>query len=443
MAKDKPSAGQSLQQTTSKTSQTTFKTGQTSLSLQLDEDEAMSDEDLFKDAEEGVVSMEPHPPAPPPSHHMTTAMGLNTHRIQVMKASFFGAGESERVKGGGWEVGRGSGRHVQVPLAGSKLGIAGRLLAGTSTVSQLPQSRVGMEQRLGRVQFRDTPSPIPYLPPDSIPSLSSHLLRHPTPLPTPTHSLLEFAGEDSMQTSTLAGDSSTSFLSRRSRRSHHPPPPVGLMQVHSSVLTTRRDLNTLVPPSESMVCGRSRMAADAGLFLGRSFRVGWGPNWTLSHSGSEIHSGSGMGPGSSACSIQVVVERLFPTPFMINAPPQIISVSSLEKFINSQVLHFAASFLYSHFLSPTWLPSWNTVKLSLIPILLFPGASPARAQLYSVPLTPSLVTSQPVVMETCSHRGRCSCSGVSPSRSGQSSTELMRVSRGSRAHLWQCYPSSH
>lgn len=330
MANDKPSAcQQQTRQTTSQTRQTTFQTrqttlqtGQTRMSLQLDNDETMSDEEFFEDAEEGVVPMEPHPPAPPPSHHMTSAMGLNTHRIQVMKASFFGAGDGERRREGGWERGR-----VQPPLT---RGRTGGLLA-----SQLSQTRVGMEQRLGRVQFRDTPSPIPHLPPDSTPSLSFHHLRsHPTPVPTPSHSLLEFAGEDgghSMQASTLANDLSTSRMSGHSGRGHHTP-LLGLMQVQSSVLNARSDLNTLVPVSDSMVRGRSRMVADAGLFLGRSFRVGWGPNWTLAHSGSEIHAGSSTGQGTSNFSIHVVIEKVSPTSFMVNAPLKKVSVSGNTPF---------------------------------------------------------------------------------------------------------------
>ena len=29
---------------------------------------------------------------------------------------------------------------------------------------------------------------------------------------------------------------------------------------------------------------------DAGLFAGRSFRVGWGPGWTLAHCGDQLSS---------------------------------------------------------------------------------------------------------------------------------------------------------
>ena len=279
----------------------------------------MSDEEQFRDAEEGVVLMEPRPPAPPPSHSMTAAMGLSTHHIQVMKASFFGANE----RGQGGVVG--SGYHRQPPR-GQFGGHGTQLLSGRHY-----QLETGMEQRL---EFRDTPSPIPYLPSDT-PS-HHHLLRsnqapptRATPIPTPSQSLLEFAGDESLHHPSAAQNlSRSSSLLHSTARRHRPRPPApptsGLLQ---GQLVPRTDLNTVVPMSESLVCGRTRLVADAGLFLGRSFRVGWGPNWTLAHSGSTIDSRSGTRHGNRTHSLQVVVEKVFPTPFMINAPPQKISVS--------------------------------------------------------------------------------------------------------------------
>jgi len=35
---------------------------------------------------------------------------------------------------------------------------------------------------------------------------------------------------------------------------------------------------------------------DAGLFVGRSFRVGWGPGWTLAHCGERLGSLAGKRP---------------------------------------------------------------------------------------------------------------------------------------------------
>ena len=311
---------QRTRQTTSQTGQVTFQTSQTS-SLQLDEEEAMSDE-------EGVVSMESHASAPPPpSHSMTATMGLDTHRIQVMKASFYGL-EQDKMRRGVAKTGNYRQQQRQHPV---KFGEQHNMAGGLLTRSRQAATHGGMERGLGGVQFRATPSPIPHLPPDATPLLTSQYLRsHQTPLPTPSQSLLEFAGDNSMpysaDVSTLTSLRSSFVVpSQTSRwpRPQQPPPTSSLLPMQSSVLVARTDLNVLVPPSDSMVCGRTRMAADAGLFLGRSFRVGWGPNWTLSHSGSSIR------PGNS--SLQVVIEKVHPTPFMINASPQKISVSA-KKF---------------------------------------------------------------------------------------------------------------
>ena len=61
-------------------------------------------------------------------------------------------------------------------------------------------------------------------------------------------------------------------------------PTASGLQAQSAVLMARRNLNVLVPVPP----GRERCLCDHGLFLGRSFRVGWGPNWTLAHSGSLV-----------------------------------------------------------------------------------------------------------------------------------------------------------
>ena len=44
----------------------------------------------------------------------------------------------------------------------------------------------------------------------------------------------------------------------------------------------------VVPLSESVVNKKQNFLADAALVMGRSFRVGWGPNWTLVHSGKAV-----------------------------------------------------------------------------------------------------------------------------------------------------------
>ena len=45
----------------------------------------------------------------------------------------------------------------------------------------------------------------------------------------------------------------------------------------------------VIPPvKESYQYEKQAMFVDAGLFMGRSFRVGWGPGWTLAHCGEVI-----------------------------------------------------------------------------------------------------------------------------------------------------------
>ncbi|PNJ51646.1 NUP98 isoform 12, partial [Pongo abelii] len=35
--------------------------------------------------------------------------------------------------------------------------------------------------------------------------------------------------------------------------------------------------------------GKGKLLMDMALFMGRSFRVGWGPNWTLANSGEQLN----------------------------------------------------------------------------------------------------------------------------------------------------------
>ena len=37
--------------------------------------------------------------------------------------------------------------------------------------------------------------------------------------------------------------------------------------------------------TESYQYNKQHMFVDAGLYMGRSFRVGWGPGWTIAHAG--------------------------------------------------------------------------------------------------------------------------------------------------------------
>ncbi|KAM8815767.1 nuclear pore complex protein Nup98-Nup96 isoform 4-T4 [Rhynchonycteris naso] len=73
-----------------------------------------------------------------------------------------------------------------------------------------------------------------------------------------------------------------------------PPPLTSVFTVSSPVpevqlktVGTRRQPG-LVPLEKSVTYGRGKLLMDMALFMGRSFRVGWGPNWTLANSGEHL-----------------------------------------------------------------------------------------------------------------------------------------------------------
>ncbi|NXX97999.1 NUP98 protein, partial [Centropus bengalensis] len=50
----------------------------------------------------------------------------------------------------------------------------------------------------------------------------------------------------------------------------------------------------LVPLEKSITYGKGKLLMDMALFMGRSFRVGWGPNWTLVNCGDQLSGSSEM-----------------------------------------------------------------------------------------------------------------------------------------------------
>lgn len=73
-----------------------------------------------------------------------------------------------------------------------------------------------------------------------------------------------------------------------------PPSPIQLpsaigtaMDIGIKVVGARNQFG-LVPKKDSLVNGKENLIADAGLMMGRSFRVGWGPGFVLVHSGTPL-----------------------------------------------------------------------------------------------------------------------------------------------------------
>ncbi|NXB03607.1 NUP98 protein, partial [Cnemophilus loriae] len=63
------------------------------------------------------------------------------------------------------------------------------------------------------------------------------------------------------------------------------PPAVPEVQVKTVGVRRQRGL---VPLERSVTYGKGKLLMDMGLFMGRSFRVGWGPNWTLVNCGDQL-----------------------------------------------------------------------------------------------------------------------------------------------------------
>ncbi|KAM5223301.1 nuclear pore complex protein Nup98-Nup96 isoform 6-T10 [Hipposideros larvatus] len=73
-----------------------------------------------------------------------------------------------------------------------------------------------------------------------------------------------------------------------------PPPltsvftvPSPTPEVQLKTVGTRRQPG-LVPLEKSITYGKGKLLMDMALFMGRSFRVGWGPNWILANSGEQL-----------------------------------------------------------------------------------------------------------------------------------------------------------
>uniref|UniRef100_A0A8C3U018 Nuclear pore complex protein Nup98-Nup96 n=1 Tax=Catharus ustulatus TaxID=91951 RepID=A0A8C3U018_CATUS len=63
--------------------------------------------------------------------------------------------------------------------------------------------------------------------------------------------------------------------------------PAALPEVPVRTVGARRQRG-LVPLERSITYGKGKLLMDMGLFMGRSFRVGWGPNWTLVNCGDQL-----------------------------------------------------------------------------------------------------------------------------------------------------------
>nr|XP_033803270.1 nuclear pore complex protein Nup98-Nup96 isoform X3 [Geotrypetes seraphini] len=164
------------------------------------------------------------------SSHIASSLGINPHTLQIMKASLFADEEDGDVT---------TSQHFSLFTGSSP-----KFLPPTPQI-QRSRSSVG-----GLLQSRLLNGP---LCPGSQQSSYSPKLLSSTPSWTASALLL----------------------------------PSSVPELPLKTVGTCR-LQELVPLKKSVSFGHGKLLMDMALFMGRSFRVGWGPNWTLAHSGDQL-----------------------------------------------------------------------------------------------------------------------------------------------------------
>ncbi|XP_039107985.1 nuclear pore complex protein Nup98-Nup96 [Hyaena hyaena] len=110
-----------------------------------------------------------------------------------------------------------------------------------------------------------------------------------------------------------------------------PPPltsvftvPSPAPEVQLKTVGTRRQPG-LVALEKSVTYGKGKLLMDMALFMGRSFRVGWGPNWTLANSGDQLSGSRELENHQNADSMEygflpnpVAVKSLTESPFKVH-----------------------------------------------------------------------------------------------------------------------------
>ncbi|XP_061752896.1 nuclear pore complex protein Nup98-Nup96 isoform X3 [Nerophis ophidion] len=179
------------------------------------------------------------PDGVPASSHIASSLGINPHSLQIMKASLFAEDEEE-----------GDMVYDQMKIYSD---FSSPRLVVPGTQSRPPAS--------GLLQARFSSGLLSQLPDSSRPAALSRSSEHP-------------------RSSHWARPGPSFPLPSRPAE-----PPVRTVGV--------RRLGGPVPIEKSITQGKGSLLMDAGLFAGRSFRVGWGPGWMLAHCGHSLSSPPG------------------------------------------------------------------------------------------------------------------------------------------------------
>ncbi|KAH0625336.1 hypothetical protein JD844_033863 [Phrynosoma platyrhinos] len=191
----------------------------------------------------------------PASTHIASSLDINPHTLQIMKASLLVDDEDLDLI-----LDHRLCRQAAAPDTSQEI-CSPRL-----PISSLPQGRKSRLSVGGLLQSR----------------LSGGALL------LPSASLQDSHGQ---RTSSLAGTLPTPSWPALSPLTSVFTMPSPAPEVPLKTVGVRRHPG-LVPLEKSITHGKGRLLKDMALFMGRSFRVGWGPNWVLVHSGQRLSTSS-------------------------------------------------------------------------------------------------------------------------------------------------------
>ncbi|KAK3891422.1 hypothetical protein Pcinc_004721 [Petrolisthes cinctipes] len=187
----------------------------------------------------------------PSSERLTVASRVVPRAVQLAKSQLFGMDEEDEDDRGHTRGTRETTPTPHVMRVSSK-----KLMLGGDV--SLNQSRGG------------TASPVP---PQITADLKARVLLQPQPLSPPPNKVVEESDE---------------ALVLREPRCEYLALPSGRNVGQESGHVPPQHLATSVPLPTSLMAGIHHCMADMGAFMGRSFRVGWGPGWKLAHTGPSL-----------------------------------------------------------------------------------------------------------------------------------------------------------
>ncbi|XP_019852669.1 PREDICTED: nuclear pore complex protein Nup98-Nup96 isoform X2 [Amphimedon queenslandica] len=232
------------------------KTGQTGLSTPLQPKQPVTLGLSEEEEEEAEPMVGEVSSTMTPSHHLASTLGLDTERLQVMKASFFS--DQETV------------------------------------------TRTGHTRSSGLTYFDKSPAQFSDRTRQALKPLSapkSHLIMPVAPPTTTPFSKtpLRFP----VETLSSLGPSEQPPPSKKIYLPSDAPPALP----HPSSTITRQKIDRLNLLKDSVLSELTGYHRDAGASLGRSFRVGWGPGWTLAHVGQLVSGEAATRPSTHQVSL--------------------------------------------------------------------------------------------------------------------------------------------